>query len=94
MLHFIRTLSLSVVMASGTILFADNAIACGGGTCAPQANYAGYAQAGVRTRYQSGYQAPTMQPHYHAPMRYHAPAWQPLNNNLPKADPRRFSRGI
>lgn len=118
MLHFIQQISLMAILASGTILCGQNAMACGGGrACCQQAcavpacsapsapavnvapqvqmDHSGHAQTGSRTRYQSAYQAPLAQPQYYAPVqRHYAPASQPLNNNLPKADPRRFSRGI
>lgn len=59
-------------------------------------DHSGHAQVGGRHRYQSGYQAPVAQPQYYAPAsQYRAPAWSgSMNNYLPKADPRRFSRGI
>lgn len=57
--------------------------------------HAGHVQTGGRVRYQSGYQAPVMQPQY-APRYEYRPrshSWDDLNK-LPKADPRRFSRGF
>lgn len=121
MLHFIQQISLTAVLASGTILCGQNVMACGGGRncgqqaacvmpacCAPvvsavnaappqmQMDHSGHAQAGSRTRYQSAYQGPMSQPQYYVPApQRRTPAWSESQNNyLPKADPRRFSRGI
>lgn len=121
MLHFIQTMSLSAILASGTILCSQNVLACGGGrSCARpagcampacsapavsaanaatsqmQMDHSGRAQAGSRTRYQSAYQGPMTQPQYYVPApQRRTPAWSESQNNyLPKADPRRFSRGI
>ena len=41
MLHFIQTLSLSAVLASGTMLCGQNAMACGGGACGQRTACAG-----------------------------------------------------
>lgn len=119
MLYFIQTMSLSAILASGTLLCGQNAMACGRGqpcavqtSCAasccvaaapaatvtpgqPQVDHTAHAQTGARTRYQSAFQNPVAQPHYYAPVQQRrAPAWSEMQNNyLPKADPRRFSRG-